>query len=525
VSVERESLPLTWSRVVGGLFFPMPRGDEDVGPGRWTLLLAFLGAALACCWLYPLFPLPVNLTAAGLTTGLVWWSGCGGASTGARRSAVVARLMLVGLYLLWGYIAITVGLLLGWTVPWWAVAVIGLAAAGVVYTAVRRRRVRLLLVLPLGLWISACLSGWLHYDGAIRCDDLARVTADPRLRIVVSSSGDLARCSPGQAFQLVRYPRTLWEDPKGGRLVFTTQDREPFLGLAGPEVKDQLDGSICEAPLDGSRRPTCLETGTAQSIVDAEPLDRLLISGWGHFGDDKSGALWALSREAPLRIVRRLEVGPKTGEMYYDPDADVVGLLFDHCDGLLPVRASDFTPGELRPLEVCPGITKYDPKRHEGIFCFGAGPLFSLDGSKFISVAFRGFPEFHAWPLGPSSQSPLAWGGLSWGCDWDRERRRAYVALPALGLLVTTDFDSGAVERTAFVGFGMRSLVLDPQRRLVYLANFLRGEVLAVDAETGAERGRWFVGRFVRQLELSRDGARLLATSTAGIVAISLEGP
>jgi DNA-binding beta-propeller fold protein YncE len=92
-----------------------------------------------------------------------------------------------------------------------------------------------------------------------------------------------------------------------------------------------------------------------------------------------------------------------------------------------------------------------------------------------------------------------------------------------LGLLATIDYDTGRVERTQFVGFGLRSVAFDKLRRRIYVADFLGGNVLSIDVDSGAEVGRWFVGHYIRELQVSRDHSRLLTTSNLGIVRINLD--
>ena len=137
-------------------------------------------------------------------------------------------------------------------------------------------------------------------------------------------------------------------------------------------------------------------------------------------------------------------------------------------------------------------------------------------------VAFRGHP-FQVRGLAPSSEYPWAWLSIVWGCEFDPVARRAWAAVADLGLLLTLDYDSGAVLDRRFIGMGMRSMALDAARHRLYVANFLRGDVVSYDLGTGAEAGRWFAGRFVRGLRLSRDGRSLWVGSNLGVLSISLE--
>ncbi|MEO8601510.1 MAG: hypothetical protein ABI629_02930 [bacterium] len=84
------------------------------------------------------------------------------------------------------------------------------------------------------------------------------------------------------------------------------------------------------------------------------------------------------------------------------------------------------------------------------------------------------------------------------------------------------DYDSGAILRRAFVGFGLRSVAYDAPRHRIYAGFFLGGDVIAIDVDSGAVVDRWFAGRMVRQVSMSRDRNSLLASSNLGIVRIPL---
>jgi hypothetical protein len=168
-----------------------------------------------------------------------------------------------------------------------------------------------------------------------------------------------------------------------------------------------------------------------------------------------------------------------------------------------------------------PGAVRYDPQRGEGVVCAAGGPGFRVGGQRFMALAARRGPPAHLRALG--ADAALTWFAMTWGCEFDPVRRRAYVNLPNLGLLAALDYDSGALLRTSFVGFGMRMATLDPLRRRLYLTNFLAGYVAAVDEATGRVLRRWQVGRFPRFSTLSRDGSQLLVGTNLGIVAIRLD--
>jgi hypothetical protein len=217
-------------------------------------------------------------------------------------------------------------------------------------------------------------------------------------------------------------------------------------------------------------------------------------------------------------------VPAKTATLYVDDEHDVIGLFTDQGDQMYRLRASDLAPLDPVPGPFAADQVYYDPQRHEGILCFAAGPLSTIQGEAFSAVAFRGAP-FAYRPLAPSSRYPSSWIAATWGCDWDPETRRAYVAVTNLGLLEEIDYDSARITRRAFTGFGIRSVAFDPVRRRIYGARFLSGDVIAIDADTGAVVDRWFAGRFVRYVTLARDKRALLATSILGVLRIPLPEP
>jgi hypothetical protein len=450
-------------------------------------------------------------------------SGLGRATRSRWRWAVgAARVLLLVMTALWIYEAVAFGLLLAWATPTWVrVATPALVIAAAVTSRRSLAGVRVPIALALGTWILMCLLGWRQQDGMLRCADLRRVIDQKGVSVVVPTfAPDLPqRCRDDETFVIGRYPRRVWEPPDGGRLVVTTQFYDSF-SHPGEPTPPRFLGSICDVALDGSP-PRCFGEGTAQAIADSARDDRLYIGAYQQRHDGQRGVLYAVSRTDATHVLAERWFREDTGEFYYDPNADTIGLLSDHCSELIPVRASDLTPQSPLPARFCPGETRYDAARGEGLFCFGAGPLYTDHGTAFASVAFKGAPFGHRL-LAPSSDNPSSWASLSWGCDWDPEARRAFVASANLGWLAVIDFDSGRYLSRRFVGIGVRAIAWDARRRVAYLADFLRGDVFAVDPDRGRETQRWFVGRFVRQLVLTRDGAALLATSNVGVVRIEL---
>jgi len=232
------------------------------------------------------------------------------------------------------------------------------------------------------------------------------------------------------------------------------------------------------------------------------------------------GQLLGIAREGPFEVVARAETPESVAELFYDARADRLYTFPDEGFELIPFVASTMTREASIPVPFAPpGAIRYDALRGEGILCAAGGPITTLEGERFLSVATRGDP-LALRPLGTSS---LALVSITWGCDFDPGARRAYVAIPNLGLLATVDYDSGELLRTDFVGFGMRSVTHDARRARVYLTSFLGGFVSAVDPASGTEIDRWEVGRFPRTGTLTRDGASLLVGTNVGVVAVPLD--
>lgn len=482
-----------------------------------TVAVFALGAALACVWVQSVTP-PANFAVlvAGLA-GLAVLAVCG--RSRIARAIGVAPLVVVHLF--WIYIAVSLGTVLAWTTPpavRWVAAL--LAVIAVLGAVLPRARFRLPTALPLGLWIAACLIGWQREDGVVRCDDYLAVRASGA-SVLVPTTDEIEGCRPGESLRIGHYPRRIWEAPEGGRLVMTTQRGIGQFDPPGRQVPDRFPGIVCDVPISGA--PTCFGDGKAQGLVESPERDRLFVAAWQQkFADGSRGVLYVLPRTSPLRPLAEVRVPESVCEPYYDPRADIVGLLSDEGEVMRPVRLSDGAVLDAVPAPIIPNDLRYDASLGEGVVCFAAGPLRQLDGAPFLSVAFRGYP-FVARPLGSGRHNPTAWLSMVWGCDWDPAARRVYIADASLGLLQIVDYDSGAVVRRIPIEFGIRYVKLDDERRLLYLANFLRGDVVALDIDSGAEVGRWFVGRFVRHVELSRDRRSLFATSTVGVVQIPLD--
>lgn len=469
-------------------------------------LLFTAGAALALSFLASSLSWTAVAAAAAVCT-LAWWGFHRRVSGGfGIASKYVCGTFLIGCYLLWIYLAVAFGSMLAWTVPPWAMVVIAMLAAAVVgTTVVRRSALRVPPVLPLGLWIALLLSGWLREDELLRCDDYLALR--PPVELVVPTDPRIASCKPGEIRRSGRFPRTIWQAPEEGRIVFTTQGAEQLGGL---------DGAVCEAFLGSESEPWCVGTpsGKSQAVIDLSDEGRLLVLQWGIPIPSGviGGVVLDLSIRGELSLLAEHWYEDKFGEGFYEPRNRTMYLFSDDMDGVHPVRLPEFERLARIPIAwFLPGETRYDPVAGEGVACGGQA-----------GAAIRGAP-FELRRFADSSPAWIDKLALSWGCDWDAATRKVYATVPNLGTLNRIDYQGGQTERRWWIGFGMRSVAYDRVRRRVYFTDFLRGEVLAFDERAEKIVARWFVGRFSRWVRLTRDGNALLATGNMGVVRIRLE--
>ena len=498
-----------------------------------SLLLFAAGAALCLAFLSRSFDWTVFGVCLSTITALRWVSfrlsvrrRLGRATRLARAAEVIAQAALAAFYLLAFYLAAAWGSVLWWSTSWWIRLVIALLLVAWVACSLpdvfpraatrslRRQWVRAVansvpLSLPLGIWIVACLSGWLREESLLHCDDYARL-ASP-VSLVFATTEDVTRCPLGETVPIGRYPRKFWQSPDGRWLRFTTQSGN------SQHVDGPFDGLVCEVDLAAAAAtPRCVGGiyGKSHGIVGASEIDKVFFAAWSLPRDDqgRTSAVFTLPAEAPLTIEAEHRFEGSVADLFFEPRSRTLHIFCDENDRIRSAAWPSFEryPDTMAPI--FPGEVRYDPTRDEGVVC-----------SWLTGAAVRGHPLAHRFF---GQQAPTFWSiaALSWGCDWNPATRRVYTAVPNLGLLYEVDYDSGQILQKHWVGFGMRSATFDPHRGLVYLTNFLRGEVLAVDAATGATRAGWFVGRFAREAYLSRDGDSLFVGSNLGLVRIRLDG-
>ena len=486
---------------------PRPLHGHFIWPHVIAVLLFAIGAALALSFLHGSWGWSVTALGAAVCTG--FWVGSGFSAVASRPWRWIGRacwLVVIGCHVLWLYVAIAFGILLAWTVPGRMVLLIAVVAVAAAGTAARPRgRVHIPLVLPLGLWIAAVLSGWLREENLLRCDDY--LAPNPSVQLVVPSDPRLASCRPGEIRPSGRFPRTIWEAPDGQRVVFTTQ---------GTPLPGGIDGSVCEARLATGAPPHCVgvPASKSQGIIDLPDQGRLLVFQWGI--KTPSGSLGAvvleLRRNQELAILAEHWIDEMIGEGFYEPQNSTLYMFSDEMNGIHRAVLPTFERQPPIPIEwFTPGELHYDPGTGEGVAC-----------GNHIGAAIRGAP-FVLRNFVDGRSSLIEKLSLTWGCDWDEAARTVYTTVPNLGLLDKIDYDTGRVEQRWFVGLGMRSVAYDRLRRRVYFTDFLRGNVFAFDEPSERIVARWFVGRFSRWVRLTRDGRALLVTSNLGIVRIPLD--
>lgn len=482
-----------------------------------TLAVFAPAAALACGW-------SISGWHAGLGVAVLALSATAALCMTPRlplavRAPAAALLLLVHA----AWLALAEGLLavVAWSVPGWQWAALAASVAAILATAIRRTRLRVPTVLPIGLAIGALLAGWDRENGLLHCDDYTRLRA-AGATLVIPTTPALAQCRPGETLAAARFPRQFWEDPNGERYLVTTQNTtyaSRSAALDAAAVDRWFTGAVCSVRLGDPAPPECMGAGKAEGIAESADGERFFVAPH----DDAETTVYILPRHGALRPLAAARVPARAALFYVDEARDVLALSEDDREYVYRLRARDLAPFDRQPAPFVSDQMRYDAAHNEGIACGSGSPLGGgIDGEGFSAVAYTGQP-FTIRPLAPTSRNPTSWVPGTWGCDWDPKTRRAWVAVAPLGVVQEIDYDSGDVLRRFFVGQGARPVLYDAARRLLYVGFFLSGDVVAVDLDSGDTVRRWPAGRFVRYLALSRDGGALLVASSLGIVRIPLD--
>lgn len=413
------------------------------------------------------------------------------------------------------YLTVALGSMLAWSFAPWVWATLALLAAAVVATAMRPwRGLRIPIVLPVGVWVAACLLGWIRNEYAVRCNDISRLLAQPGVSLAVPSVAPEVACTPGAQVAPPGHPRKL----------VATQDPHRWLAAVKlgpePEVPGAFNGGVCLLMLDPGARPPRTECAYAGMYQLAYRPARDEVFGVGFGGIVRSTASSPLR---PLAVVPPDDSMPPPVVVQHFPtlDPDHVDVFYDdyqtrerrRCDDLAVVARTDSVGA---PEEV-----RFDPKRREGVHCFASTPLLTMEGKGFLALAWKDDPT-RIRLLGASDELPWAYLAFSDGCEFDPEQRRVYVGIGTLGLIAVLNYDTGRLVDLFWGGFGLRAMTLDAQRQRLYTSSFLPGEVRELDARTGTRLRRWFAGRFVRDVELAEQQTALYVTSTMGVSRIQL---
>lgn len=484
-----------------------------------TFILFVLGAVLAFTWLLGDFGwqgMAVCIPPLAAAAAVSIWP-----ERFSNRALRASQALVVFIHLFWLVGLSLLVALLAWSVSgfvWMVVFV--LAAAAFVGAAASTPPFRLPSALPIGLAICALLSGWMREDGLIRCDDYLRLIESGG-SVVVPSTPEIASCQPGESIIVARYPRRFWEFADGSGFLVTTSRGEHSYTFGRRRTRvaaDWFTGAVCQVANGGV--PECFGTGKGDGLTESRRWNRLLVLAHA----SHHATLYVLPLTASPGRLAEVDLSAAAGNLFVDDDRDVIGMFEDQAEQLYRARIRDLSPLETLPANFAPDQVHYDQERHEGIACAATGPRRLIGGEAYSAIAFKGDPFTHR-PLAGSTQYPLSWLSATFGCDWDPAARRAYVAVASLGLLLQVDYDSGAVLKSSFIGFGGRPVRLDAARGKVFIAFFLSGDVISVELESGRIVDRRNVGRFVRNLVLSHDRSALLASSTLGVVRLPLSDP
>lgn len=415
------------------------------------------------------------------------------------------------------YQALAFGSMLAWSVAAWIKLLVVLTAVGAAASSWRPVwGLRVPVLLPLGIWISACIFGWFAEDDSLRCVDRQRVIEQDDVAVILPSTGAQERCEEGRRLRPKGYPRMVYETEEAGRYlvaVDVSQAEEPS------DPTSRFTGGLCEVQIGdgGGKLVHCALDGLYHLSYD-RAADEI-------FGIGPAGVL-KLSGRPPFRVLARGETDGRVPTfVVHLPDLapDTVTVFFDDLSPGLVYSSDRLERHGTTDWALNPAQMRYDPARGEGVYCFASMPLFPINGLAYLALAFRGDPG-DLRLLGSSAEIPWSWLAFSDGCDLDPSSRRAFSSIATLGVVAVMDYDLGSVLDAFWAGFGIRSIVLDPARQRLYTSNYFTGAVLELDAKSGQELRRWFVGRFVRHVSFSEDRSSLYATSTVGLVGIQLEG-
>jgi hypothetical protein len=464
--------------------------------GRALAALTYwLAISLGFVGLHSLLGTPgVMLTGAIFTPAFIL------ARASAKRPATkalrwAARLLTLPVIVFFVYECLAFGWMLTWAIPALAWLALATSVAALAWSELREGAGRPVPRLaPMGLWVLFCLLSWQEENATVRCEDVQRSLAQTDVRLVAPSDERLEGCTAGERLRPRGHPRKLFSGPQGDYFLST--------------------GGFCRFS-PGTPQPIACnedELGVYAALPHPTREEVVLGGGAGFFRVKGAPPFERLSEADPGVMVSTLIPQPRS-------EGREFVAFFDEMDHGARFDSSTLEQRESKTLPIAPEEVRYDSVRGEGLMCFASTPLLTIDGQAYLGLAYTDDPLR---PRLLGATTPWARLAFSDGCDLDTAARRAYIGVGTLGLLAVVDYDSGEVERTHFVGFGPRPVLLHSDRKRIYLANYLDGSLSERDVESGRELRRWFVGRFVRHLVEAPGGESLYVTSTMGILEVAL---
>jgi hypothetical protein len=471
---------------------------SKVGPPTTVVLVGYL--------LILLLALTVQWAAGQKRSGRKW--------TFVRFISRLVHLFIVGFVL---YEALSFGFMLGWTIPSWVLSLIVIVSFGwMASIRIRPQNPRIPLILPVSLWIGACLFGWATEKDTLRCEDYIRILKQPDVLPSIPSVELPNQCQIGTRFQPVGYPRMIYPTNEINRYLVTVNFQPTH---ASPKQEQHIfNGGVCEVQLKENK------LGRVTHCAYEKLWDLRYDSTTNQFLGAGPLGLIRSTGEVPFKILARNRTSRLPDLIGFFPSVDStrITVFFDDFQSAEVYDSTTLNWIESKELKINPVQVHYNPHTQEGMYCFGSAHLFPINNRGYLGLAFKRDP-LALRLLGDSNHVPWAWLAFSDGCDVNWEARTAYISIATLGIVAVVDYDHGTVLDILWVGFGVRSTVLNPAKNRIYTANYLNGEVLEIETTSGTVLRKWFVGRFVRDLTHDRDHAILYVTSTVGIVSIILD--
>lgn len=423
----------------------------------------------------------------------------------------IARLLLLIPFGFAVYQVISLGYMLYWTIPDWALIGVTFLLITSVLTFFRAG-FRVPFVFSFGVLILLLVHGWAEQRWTVRCADYLDINAQDRVKVIAPTDKRLATCSSDDSFKPIGHPRMIYHANDPGRYLVSVEIEGH---RSDTDMQHSLfSGGICE--LDKDLKLTCGDYGKITHLTYEKETDKVYATGPVGLFKMESIPPFKVENHIPGRKKRFPAIAVLVPK---EPYADLA-LYFDNPSNPERIDISTFERLEAISKAVSPEDYQYDLETGEGLYCFSSTPLFPFDDTAFLALAFEKDDLLKFRPIGTSKTSPWVWLGFSDGCALDTAKRRAWSSVGTLGLLSEMDYDSGAILESHFVGFGVRSILMGKDR--MYVSNYLNGRVNEYDLKTWELKRSWFAGRFIRHVQFNHNRTALLVTSTAGITEIGL---